>query len=444
METLEILAGLSFIYLVLSLVCTAANELVAQVINLRGKTLRTGLRTLIEGPETKGLYRRIRNRPTKDDESRAPAPRKLDTAWKAVEAAAAIEAKAVRDKEQELAEAVAQAESAKGRALRAAALAENSRTEAAADAAIVAAAERKTAQDEVPKRTAELAKAREALVQKAKAETSNWESVRAESERVSSPVAELYRHPLIAGLQSTSLLKGSRLPSYIPPGTFATVILNVVAPAEAGVPRSLQTLKEGVRKLPPHLQKALAALIDQAGDSVQELQLNISRWVSDAMERVSGVYKRRTQLIILALALVITVWTNADTIRIWRTLSKDATVRAAVLSAAEAYSRGPAPEAQPSTTPDTTGAALALAIARADSAIARLDSVAAFGVPLGWRGERLEWWTVPGWLITALAISLGAPFWFDVLNKVMNIRAAGRAPEEKPKSPEALPPPRGG
>jgi hypothetical protein len=257
-------------------------------------------------------------------------------------------------------------------------------------------------------------------------------------------VAELYRHPLIAGLQSTSLLKGSRLPSYIPPGTFATVILNVVAPAEAGVPRSLQTLKEGVRKLPPHLQKALAALIDQAGDSVQELQLNISRWFSDAMERVSGVYKRRTQLIILALALVITVWTNADTIRIWRTLSKDATVRAAVLSAAEAYSRGPAPEAQPSTTPDTTGAALALAIARADSAIARLDSVAAFGVPLGWRGERLEWWTVPGWLITALAISLGAPFWFDVLNKVMNIRAAGRAPEEKPKSPEALPPPRGG
>jgi hypothetical protein len=44
-----------------------------------------------------------------------------------------------------------------------------------------------------------------------------------------------------------------------------------------------------------------------------------------------------------------------------------------------------------------------------------------------------------GLLLTALAISLGAPFWFDLLNKVISIRAAGRSPEEKPKSPEGGP-----
>ena len=43
-----------------------------------------------------------------------------------------------------------------------------------------------------------------------------------------------------------------------------------------------------------------------------------------------------------------------------------------------------------------------------------------------------------GWLITAIAATLGAPFWFDILNKIMSIRSAGKAPEEKSKSPEVV------
>jgi hypothetical protein len=35
-----------------------------------------------------------------------------------------------------------------------------------------------------------------------------------------------------------------------------------------------------------------------------------------------------------------------------------------------------------------------------------------------------------GWLATAMAVSLGAPFWFDVLNKVMVIRSTVK-PHEK-------------
>jgi hypothetical protein len=46
-----------------------------------------------------------------------------------------------------------------------------------------------------------------------------------------------------------------------------------------------------------------------------------------------------------------------------------------------------------------------------------------------------------GWLLTAFAISLGAPFWFDMLNKVINIRSSGKAPGEKPKAPQVVPQP---
>jgi len=39
-----------------------------------------------------------------------------------------------------------------------------------------------------------------------------------------------------------------------------------------------------------------------------------------------------------------------------------------------------------------------------------------------------------GILLTAMAVSLGAPFWFDILKKFMSIRAVGKSPEEKDKA----------
>jgi hypothetical protein len=38
-----------------------------------------------------------------------------------------------------------------------------------------------------------------------------------------------------------------------------------------------------------------------------------------------------------------------------------------------------------------------------------------------------------GLLLTTLALSLGAPFWFDILNKIVNVRAVGRTPAENAK-----------
>jgi hypothetical protein len=35
-----------------------------------------------------------------------------------------------------------------------------------------------------------------------------------------------------------------------------------------------------------------------------------------------------------------------------------------------------------------------------------------------------------GWLLTALAVSLGAPFWFDMLNKIIVVRSTVK-PHEK-------------
>ena len=58
---------------------------------------------------------------------------------------------------------------------------------------------------------------------------------------------------------------------------------------------------------------------------------------------------------------------------------------------------------------------------------------------LGWSAadDNFGWLSIPGWLITALAISLGAPFWFDLLNKLMKLRssvAASSTTKSKPQN----------
>jgi hypothetical protein len=76
---------------------------------------------------------------------------------------------------------------------------------------------------------------------------------------------------------------------------------------------------------------------------------------------------------------------------------------------------------------------LQAAVAQVGASIGDLERL---GLPLGWsKGAfpaTLDAAKIFGLLLTALAVSLGAPFWFDVLNKIMSVRAAGRPPAPSP------------
>jgi hypothetical protein len=74
-----------------------------------------------------------------------------------------------------------------------------------------------------------------------------------------------------------------------------------------------------------------------------------------------------------------------------------------------------------------------------------VEAISTASLPIGWSElpRRDQWLTmILGWLITAFAVSLGAPFWFDLLNKFINVRASGKAPEEEPKAPKEVPVPK--
>jgi hypothetical protein len=60
-------------------------------------------------------------------------------------------------------------------------------------------------------------------------------------------------------------------------------------------------------------------------------------------------------------------------------------------------------------------------------------------LPIGYSTSEHPWmddsgvspvFVVAGWLLTAIAMTLGAPFWFDTLNKFMVVRSTIK-PQEK-------------
>ena len=218
----------------------------------------------------------------------------------------------------------------------------------------------------------------------------------------------------------------------------------------------VEQLRATIGQLPEQLRKPLQIFLDDAAGDVQSFRAIVGKWYEDAMERVSGFYKRKLQLITLTVGLLIAVLANADTIAISSALAKDAALRSAVASYAEASAGAidPTPAAQggaSNASPDSAFVGMGEARRRIEDLTVTIDSLQSIGLPLGWKAAGIPDVVSPGWvlpkllgiLLTALAISMGAPFWFDMLNKVVNIRGAGRAPEEKPKPPEVLPPARG-
>ena len=246
----------------------------------------------------------------------------------------------------------------------------------------------------------------------------------------------VFDHPLLSGLflgeyRPTPLDKklwvlasGRGLPSYVPARAFANALVDIaLRGATAGELRSTPFTEESLRAraLDPQspinepVRRVLLHALDSARGDVEQLKKNLEDWFNDAMDRVSGWYKRSTQWLVFVIALVVTVVGNVDSIAIAKHFQRDAAARSAAVASAEAISAaGAAPAAE-----------------KAREVLDRLE------LPIGWTRANLptgsQWFNrVLGWLLTVFAATLGAPFWFDVLNKIMVIRSTVKPREKSP------------
>lgn len=244
-------------------------------------------------------------------------------------------------------------------------------------------------------------------------------------------VRRLFCHPLV---RTDLHQEKDKDPSYISSRTFALAFLDTVdaSKASAGLSQQLSAMT----------RSNSAALPDVPA---------LERWFDESMDRVSGWYRRKSQIVTFVIAVVLVIGLNVSAIRVAEQLSAEPAVRAAVLAKAEAAVDKQEADAEE----EEEGAVGADSAAAAEAETASgeekpedelvtagrdmeqaLDQLSDLKLAIFWVDEaapdsREEWAvTLAGWLIAILAVSLGAPFWFDTLNKLSNLRLAGKKPEE--------------
>jgi hypothetical protein len=211
----------------------------------------------------------------------------------------------------------------------------------------------------------------------------------------------------------------------------------VIGNENSEIYKTYQEVAEGVEgiiaKLPESLQKSLSALSrraqiksDKVEHELNQFQQEIETWFDRSMDRASGVYKRNAKGVALLMGLLVAIFANADTFHIINRLSKDSTLRDTITQSASRLS------------PETND--LESVKQKVNQALEDIS------LPIGWNLSNLDqqaqesigWpvkgWPFPvvrrilGWMLSGLAIAMGAPFWFELLGKVINVRNSGPKP----------------
>jgi hypothetical protein len=227
-------------------------------------------------------------------------------------------------------------------------------------------------------------------------------------------------------------------------------------------------LLEGIRHIQePVFQKALDTLLATAR-SVEEASAKLEFWFNTRMDQLSEVYRRNIQYLSLFIGLMLALLLNADSLHIARTLWEDPAVRVAISAAAQAAVQSgqlsseiqqsqaqqnaiqgtPVPGADPAANPDVSQPSNT---DLADEVRLTINQLLGLRLPLGWELTPVEgcqtpeadtdlcsnprnfWSFVPannpdwfglilrklaGYIITIIAVAQGAPFWFDLLNRL--------------------------
>ena len=260
---------------------------------------------------------------------------------------------------------------------------------------------------------------------------------------------QVYDHHLVQGLvQKDIVFRGKRKPSYIPTRTFVLSLLDTM---NGGFPASADDVRLAVQKIPDaKVQRALLAMVDDAQGDLDKIKKNFGVWFDHSMDRVSGWYRRKVQMIILVLGVLVSFGLGVDTIATVKRLWGDSALRGALVQAAQtqvaksqqAQPAAPGTAAAGAASPDFTQVGTNLKKIQDQFSSLELPTYPFHGVCAEWTAAQnpgacagfwspLWFWLGRHWLgffITSAALSLGAPFWFDLLNKLVSMRSAGQKP----------------
>ncbi|MEL4897617.1 hypothetical protein [Crocosphaera sp. Alani8] len=290
---------------------------------------------------------------------------------------------------------------------------------------------------------------------------------------------KFYENPLIKSFNQQGnkwlkqFLKGwnSVGPSYLNAEAFSDILLevlrkdyglnfetgnnsldNVIKELEDSLNKDTQSKNKNLSKLPKELRENLSALARKTkykaknGEAtIKEFRANIAVWYNESMDRATGVYKRNTFGLSFILGLVIAVAWNIDTVHIVNQLYNDPALNKTLSGFVEQRISSVQTECENSEK------------SQCIEKFKEIDVNQIRSFPIGWESKAnltesqiSNSFTVPitndilylkrtqsrklaiaGWVLTAFALAQGAPFWFDLLNKVVEVRSSGQRYDSK-------------
>lgn len=214
---------------------------------------------------------------------------------------------------------------------------------------------------------------------------------------------EIYGHALVNPLCNGKNITGKlpdKLPSYIPASNFANALIDTLQT----VPGDIKAIGESIDKIgDKQLCQMLKGFYKNANGDMNSLEKSIADWFDNGMDRLSGNYKRKTQLWLFLIALVLAGLLNIDSFFLFSNLWRYPSLTSALAN------------------PDATQTISAT--------LQQLQKL-----PIGWEkgglpddGQQIAL-MVCGWLVTASSALFGSSFWFDLLKRFVHLRGTGKKP----------------
>jgi hypothetical protein len=270
-----------------------------------------------------------------------------------------------------------------------------------------------------------------------------------------------------------SLMRDAKkYPAYIPANNFILAVIQMIG-SKNYIQGNLQNAIASAT-LPDDFKQVLQDIAAKADNKLENFEKGLARFYDDAMDRAGGWYKKRIRLILLLLGFTLSAALNLDTLKIAddalnnkqhqkETIDKivaqlpnirmdrDSLTTTVTIKDAEGkilVSQKASLDTAVDRTPGSKSAKASLESFHTIQLMYENTSALSLGYK-GWADAQSQWTGTHGktWferlgafikkllgvLITAFALQLGSNYWFDMLNKAVNIRAVGKKPEENKK-----------
>ncbi len=241
---------------------------------------------------------------------------------------------------------------------------------------------------------------------------------------------KFYEHSYFRQLSSASKPNSSlKLPIWIEKDTFSSVLADILTPKNSNLslPERINLVENS------DLRKVLDFLWRQSHGDQQLFQTKVEAWFNDVMARAKDWFGDSTKWRLFFFGIIMAAALNADTIQIYKSLSANASLRDEMVNAAEKFSNSPTAEQIRADAPPRDSAT-----ARANFDQIKKTYIETIQSPLGlgWgQSKPTNWWEwlskVVGWLLTGVAVTLGAPFWFEMLRKLLALKGSSSGDSDK-------------